>query len=208
MASKILATRSVGGLSPVPFASLFTNSLIWLYYGIMKNDPVIYGPNIIGIATGVGCIIAYESKATVGNLPTYAIFLLVCIAATVLLYLEESENLGLAGCGLSVITTAAPLAALPTIIKERSTAALPLNPILMALFCCISWALYGFLIAKDILVNHKTTFPQLFALSLFTLFICSLCTQIYGPNVCGICFCLLQLLLFVIYRLPSKTLPL
>lgn len=156
VAGKILTTRTVGGLSPVPFACMFTNGLLWLYYGALKNDPVIYGPNATGAIIGVGCIIAYESKSTVGNLLTYGAFLCVCVVATVLAFWNDVDNLGYVGCGLSVVNTAAPLATLPTVIRERSTAALPLNPILMNFFGSLSWALYGILVVKDPMVRVFT----------------------------------------------------
>lgn len=155
-AAKIYSSKSVGSMSPVPFACLFTNSIIWLYYGLLKGDLVVYGPNITGALIGVGCICSYEAMSPVFNRSVYAALVLVCLFVTGLAFCESGENIGLVGCLATILLMGAPLATLSTVIKEKSTASIPFNQSLMSFFNSLSWALYGYLVADDIMVPLST----------------------------------------------------
>ena len=51
----ILKLGNVGGMSPLPFASLLTNGVVWTLYGLLKMDKTILYPNALSILTGFGC---------------------------------------------------------------------------------------------------------------------------------------------------------
>jgi hypothetical protein len=44
----IVAKKSVGDLSPLPFVSLLTNCIVWVTYGALRSDLTIMLPNITG----------------------------------------------------------------------------------------------------------------------------------------------------------------
>eukprot|EP01032_Pedospumella_encystans_P021987 gene21987-24928_t len=178
-AARIYSAKSVGSLSPVPFACLFANSLIWLYYGLLKEDFVVYGPNITGAVIGVGCICAYEAMSPTFNRSVYGALVLVCLFVTGLAFCEKAEEIGLVGCLGTILLMGAPLATLSNVIKERSTASIPFNQSLMSFFNSLSWAMYGALVANDIMI--------------------------WAPSAIGVALASLQLSLFLVYGFPTKS---
>lgn len=126
--------------------------MIWMYYGFLIQDSVVYVPNVVGALIGMFCIFAYESMSTDSNIIVYSIVTTVTLLATSFAYLEDSDSLGKLGVGLSAAVAIAPLATLGTIMKDRSTAALPLIPSIMGFCNALSWTLYGYLVAGDFMV--------------------------------------------------------
>jgi hypothetical protein len=127
-----------------------------MYYGFLIRDAVVYFPNMIGATIGMYCIFAYESMSNASNIIVYTTVAIVTLLATGFAYMEDAETLGYLGVGLAGLMTVAPLATLGTIMKERSTAAMPLIPSIMAFCNALSWTLYGLLVAKDIMVRQGT----------------------------------------------------
>lgn len=142
-------------MSPIPFACLFTNGLIWLYYGLLKNDPVVYGPNITGAVIGMSCICIYESMSPTSNKLVYSILVGVSLLVTGLAISDKLEAIGLIGCVATVLLMGAPLATLGNVIRDKSTASLPFNSSLMSFFNSLSWTMYGYLVADDVLVSSS-----------------------------------------------------
>lgn len=145
-------------MSPVPFACLFANSIIWLYYGILKEDFVVYGPNITGAIIAVGCIFSYEAMSSTFNRLVYGTLIAVCLFVTGLAFCENAEEIGLVGCLGTVLLMGAPLATLSNVVKEKSTASIPFNQSLMSFFNSLSWTMYGYMVASDIMVQCKSSF--------------------------------------------------
>jgi len=73
---------------------------------------------------------------------------------------------------------ASPLATIFTVIRTKSTAALPFLPSLANFFNGLTWAAYGYILAHDPII--------------------------YGPNLIGMFSAILQLGLFVIYGFPPS----
>lgn len=124
-----------------------------MYYGFLIGDGVVYLPNFIGAAIGMYCIFAYEAMSMTSNRIIYGAVACVSLIASYFAYQEDTGSLGYLGIGLAAVVTLAPMASLGTVMKERSTAAIPFGPTIMSLFNALSWTLYGFLIAKDIMVR-------------------------------------------------------
>jgi uncharacterized protein with PQ loop repeat len=203
VAWRILTNRSVGSLSPLPFASLFANCLIWMYYGFLINDSVVYFPNMVGATIGMFCIFAYEAISTQSNIIVYSLVAVVTLLATTYAYLEDAKTLGILGVGIAALMTVAPLASLGTIMKERSTAAMPLIPSIMAFCNALSWTLYGVLVAHDFMVTPHL-FSSQHSVHSYSNTGAPSRIQIYGPSLGGLFFSVIQLCLFVIYGLPGK----
>lgn len=175
-AKSIIEDKSVGALSPLPFVSLLTNCIIWSYYGLLRADNTVLVPNAIGIATGLGCTLAYQKFAP--NFPTnlYAAASLIVLFATVLALAGNFNLIGIVGCGLAVLVMGSPLATLKSVIQTKSTASLPFTTSFMGFCNSLSWSAYGLLVANDILI--------------------------YGPNLVGLFLASIQMSLFAVFGLP------
>jgi solute carrier family 50 (sugar transporter) len=177
-ALKIVAEKSVGSLSPLPFVSLLTNCVIWTYYGVLKSDLTVFVPNGIGIIAGLICVSGYHRFVNPKPVKLYAAAAAIIAFSTACYYAKNYQLLGSLGCVLAVLVTGSPLATLRTVIKEKSTAALPVMTSASAFCNACSWSMYGLLVAND--------------------------PMIYGPNLMGLVLASIQMSLYVIFGLPPK----
>mmetsp|Transcript_24518 Transcript_24518/g.40873 ORF Transcript_24518/g.40873 Transcript_24518/m.40873 type:complete len:223 (+) Transcript_24518:39-707(+) len=177
-ALRIREKKSVGDLSPIPFLSLLTNSLIGTMYGILKNDPSLIIPNLTGAMAGAGCSAVYTKYSlrptTRWNLVSVAVILLSAAVA----WKRKANILGGIGCILCMLLLSSPLATLRTVIHDKSTEALPFWTSLTTWCNSLSWGLYGLLVIHDPII--------------------------YGPNFVGFFFACIQMSLFGIYGLPKR----
>jgi solute carrier family 50 protein (sugar transporter) len=79
-------------------------------------------------------------------------------------------NIGVAAC---IVLFASPLVAMKTVIREKSAESIPLSFTLASIVCCFLWSVVGLERMHD--------------------------PVIYGPNLLGLGFGLLQLALKIIY---------
>jgi hypothetical protein len=78
-----------------------------------------------------------------------------CLLVTGLACSDQLELIGYFGCVATILLMGAPLATLGNVFKEKSTASLPFNPSLMSFFNSLSWALYGLIVADDVMVRTQ-----------------------------------------------------
>ena len=92
-------------------------------------DPTVLVPNLSGALLG-----AYYTKAFVAHAPTLPTPTLLggglvvaasAATAAMLPAAEAAPLIGYLGCGLAVILMASPLATMATVLREKSTAAMP-----------------------------------------------------------------------------------
>ena len=182
----IVARQELGGLSPLPFLSLFTNCIVWGLYGFLKKDNTVLIPNCIGVLSGASCCIAYQrqAKREAKSFPTglYAAASVVVLMASLLALQGNHQWIGSIGCGLAVLVMGSPLATLSTVIKSKSTATLPFATSFMGFCNSLSWSAYGLLVANDVMI--------------------------YGPNLVGLLLSSIQMALFGLFGLPPAKLPL
>lgn len=152
-ALQIVADKSVGPLSAFPFVSLLTNCVIWSFYGMLKSDMTVLVPNALGILTGAGCVIGYHRFAKQKPTSMYAVSAALIAFSSMLAFQGNYQLLGSLGCVVAVILTGSPLVTLQTVIKDKSTAALPLFTSTAGWLNSCSWSLYGFLVANDPMVR-------------------------------------------------------
>jgi solute carrier family 50 protein (sugar transporter) len=152
-AAKLYADKSVGQLSPLQFVSLFTNCVIWSLYGILKTDKTVLYPNAIGVFAGLFSTLVYQKFTLKSIFPYYFVSGAIALYSLFLLSENNSQMLGMMGCILSVILIGAPLSALSTVVKDKSTESLPFGICLMGWLNSFSWTSYGYIIAKDPLVS-------------------------------------------------------
>lgn len=181
-AIEITKTKSCGLLSPLPFVSLFTNSFVWSLYGLLKMDGTVFVPNSCGVVASLYCILTFHKHAVVKPNKLYIVSLVVSSLALCLASTGKCPLIGILGCILSVLLSGSPLAVMQTVIKDKSTLALPFTTSFVIWLNSISWLLYGSLVAHDILI--------------------------YGPNILGFILASIQMSLFAIYGIkPPETVP-
>lgn len=177
-ARKIIVTKSVGQLSPLPFTSLCTNCIVWTLYGAMKHDLTVFLPNASGILVGLWCAMIYQRFSNDSPYLLYAFSSVVVLAAVIFATMNRASLVGVLGCILSVLLSGSPLAVVKTVLKEKSTAALPFSTSAIMWLNSLCWLLYGILIADDLMI--------------------------IGPNALGLFLSTLQMLLFLRFGFASK----
>lgn len=179
-AREVSKHKSCGLLSPIPNICLFTNSFVWAFYGILKEDMTIFVPNVCGVFAASYCMWVFHMHSISKPKIWYTVSWIVCAICAWFGHLGDSATIGTMGCSLSVLMTASPLAVIRTVIREKSTASLPFSTSLIIWLNSISWTLYGYLIADDVLI--------------------------YGPNILGFVLSSSQMALFQIYGFAPATL--
>jgi uncharacterized protein with PQ loop repeat len=101
-------------------------------------------------------VLSYHRHATVKPMTQYLGSAAIIAFASAAAYMGNFKLLGSMGCVLAVILTGSPLATLRTVVKEKSTASLPLLTSASAWMNSCSWSLYGLLVAHDPMVSRLT----------------------------------------------------
>eukprot|EP00056_Hartaetosiga_gracilis_P017652 m.8008 g.8008 ORF g.8008 m.8008 type:complete len:323 (+) comp5983_c0_seq1:43-1011(+) len=181
---QIIKDKSVGVLSILPPLSLFTNCVIWGWYGHLIDDFPVMLPNLSGAAFGLvytAIYLRYAEKIPVGLLAGSGALISTITAVAIM---GDTETvvpyIGIVGDVLAVILMASPLATIKTVLKEKSTRALPFAISLATLFNAASWTTYGTLVMGDPLI--------------------------WVPNALGLAAALVQMAMFArfgIYKAPK-----
>lgn len=171
-AIKIEKNCSIGPFSPVPFLSLFTNGSVWFIYGSVKSDWTILVPNFTAVVVGCICVSIFHKNAEEG-IPVYLYLcsFLVVFPSVFLGVYGDIISLGLVGVFLSVILTGSPLSTVSTVLKERSTESMPFATSMAAFLNCLSWTLYGYYVADDLILWLSSAIGLVFAIFQLVLFV-------------------------------------
>eukprot|EP01083_Nonionella_stella_P274331 931090_1 len=155
---QIFKEKATGDLSPFPFISLYTNCAIWTLYGILQQDQTILIANIAGTIVGAvytGMFAKYTHvsmmKYYVGSGAILGLFLSSPMWASAL-GTDAATILGTFGMSTAVILMASPLAVVGTVIKQKSTAALPFPVSLAMTMNGLCWGSYGWFVTDDFYV--------------------------------------------------------
>ena len=123
-----------------------------------------------------GCVLTYQKFTQESPVSLYIGSFLILALSTFLAIKGNWKLLGSIGCCLAVAVSGSPLATVGTVLKDKSTAALPFLTSFTTWMNAFSWSLYGVLIAND--------------------------PMIYGPNLLGLALASIQMSLFVLFGLP------
>ena len=178
-AREVVRNKSVGALSPVPNIALFSNCVVWTLYGALIKDLTVFVPNGIGIVTAIYCMVEFHRFSAIKPYKMYVAAAAVCGACAYLASIGNASTVGLVGCAMAVLFMASPLSVVRTVIRDKSTAALPFATSLVIFFNALSWLLYGSIVAHDVLV--------------------------WGPNALGFLLACVQLGLFLAYGFPETS---
>jgi solute carrier family 50 (sugar transporter) len=179
IAMGIKKNGSVGSLSPVPFVALLMNCVIWAQYGLLKGNKIVYVPGLTGALAGVICTIIYDGNSReIKKSSLYRIAFAILGVSTAMFMKGRSYELGLVGCGISLALMASPLAAMGTVLRDRSTASMPFATSALTTLNVLVWLVYGLVVADDIMI--------------------------YGPNVAGLLICGLQMALYLRFGIQGQ----
>ncbi|KAJ1428536.1 sugar efflux transporter for intercellular exchange-domain-containing protein, partial [Ochromonadaceae sp. CCMP2298] len=177
-AMQIIKDESVKDLSPIPFLSLMTNSVIATLYGLMRGNPSLILPNFAGFLSGLFCSMVYVKHQKTANTPWYILSASIMATAIFLATKGREKILGSLGCVICIVMFASPLATIQTVLRDKNTNALPFMLSLFSWLNGLLWGLYGLLVLGDPIV--------------------------YGPNIVGFFCACLQLSLFAVFGMPHS----
>ena len=138
-----------------------------------------YSPSYVGVLSGLICVVGYHRYAPTKPMKLYAAAAAIIALSSSWAMAGKFQLLGYLGCCLAVILVGSPLITLATVIKDKSTASLPILMSLSAFLNSASWSAYGLLVAGD--------------------------PMIYGPNLIGFVLASIQMSLYLAFGLPPKT---
>lgn len=153
-ATKIKKAHSTLSYSNFPFICMFTNCFLWVLYGMLKQNYTVVAPNLTGVFAGAFAMGVYEFySSTPPHITTYVLSLSIVVTGLTLYVYGDFFDIGLIGDALAALNMGAPLSVVGTVLRDRSTAAMPFYTSLAAWGNGFSWSLYGILIAQDPLVS-------------------------------------------------------
>lgn len=176
---------SLGDLNPIPLALMAVASMCWLVYGLSIRNPFVTLSNLPGCVAAIWYVTAVLPLLKGSQLETMQNTVVVLSAITVSLwtYLSLSikpiaqvqSTLGLFASGLFIILSGSPLSTIKTVMSTRNAGSILSSLTIAQVTNTALWSVYGLAI-KDKFV--------------------------YGPNLAGLGFGLVQLVLKLVF--PSK----
>ncbi|PHJ24019.1 3 saliva family protein [Cystoisospora suis] len=151
---RIKACCSTADLQGLPYVMLLLSAIVWLAYGMLRLDIVVLIPNITGVLLSTWYVRVFirhckneEQNRAMRIFIGSSLFLLASLLLIFLfLGLEQGTRLiGLSAAVINVLSYAAPLSALRVILREKSTACLPVEISLGNWLCSSLWLFYGWL---------------------------------------------------------------
>ena len=184
---KIVKQKSVDDVSYIPFLAIFVNCSIWISYGYLLGDHIIFISNSIGSLFGFAYTWIYfyhaknrEIRDKILKLFGFALLIIMTITFVLPYWLikcnfDASIVIGIIGDITSVSMRASPLISINQVIKYKTTRGLSLFMSCSMTLHGFAWCLYGFIIMDGDV-------------------------YIIIPNALGFMAGLLQLLLFCCYH--------
>lgn len=178
--------ESLNDLNPVPLAIMAVSSLCWLVYGLSVRDPFVTLSNVPGAIVSIWYVMAClpllkggpQLKTTqniVVGLSALTINLWTWLALTNKPIDQVSSALGLFASGLFIVLSGSPLSTIKTVLATKNSKSILTQMTFAQITNTALWSAYGLAI-KDKFV--------------------------YGPNMTGLGFGLIQLALKLLF--PSK----
>lgn len=187
MAAVRIASRDelLGDLNPTPLAIMAVSSICWLVYGLSIRDPYVTLSNVPGSIASIWYVTAVlpllkgaqmkTTQNTVVGLAALTINLWTYLSLTNKPVEQVRSLLGLFASALFVVLSGSPLSTIKTVLSTRNSGSI-LTPLTMAQCTNTAlWSLYGLAIRDKF---------------------------VYGPNLAGLGFGIIQLILKLAF--PSK----
>jgi len=157
---KIIQDQSVGKLPLLPYSSMFVNGIFWFSYGLLIGNPAVWVTNVPPIIFGATytAIFCKYCPADAAWLPYTRGYHLAGMAFAVcfvggLVSTQDpavaSSVIGSVAVGMCVVMFSGPLAALRTVLQQKSTKSLPFPMMIATVANCSLWTFYGVELVHD-----------------------------------------------------------
>ena len=163
---QILKTGTVGDLPLLPYTSMVTSCFVWIIYGLIKGEPLIYGTNLIEFTLSVYYFVEFTNYAPPhsptfpGPVQRHIQFTVGTCGLALFVALFSSHRVALLGdltVLLTILTLASPLAAVQAVLESQSSESIPWPFTLAALINCVLWTVVGVMEMHDAYVY----FPEI-----------------------------------------------
>mmetsp|Transcript_66119 Transcript_66119/g.138104 ORF Transcript_66119/g.138104 Transcript_66119/m.138104 type:complete len:384 (-) Transcript_66119:575-1726(-) len=163
---RIRRDQNVGRLPLLPFSAMVAQGVVWTTYGLLVSNPAIWSPNILAIVLGLRYWQVYHKYCPPGanwlpftqthHVAGLIATILACGAACTLLDDASALTaLGLLGNVMTIKMFGGPLAAMRTVIREKSTRALTLGFTLVVNLNCNLWFFYAYFMLGDLYISFQ-----------------------------------------------------
>jgi solute carrier family 50 protein (sugar transporter) len=167
---KITSDRNVGSLPLLPYSTMVSSAFLWLTYGILLNESKIWSSNGIGLVLGAYYFYEFlqhcpKSSPTLPGRKEHHVQLVAAVLATTVIATQTLNRpavwIGRVAVAFCIILFASPLAALQTVIQQKSARAIPLPFTIASVANCFLWSVVGLFEMHDVNVY----LPNLLGLS-------------------------------------------
>jgi len=156
----IVSEKSTGKMPLLPFSAMCANGAMWITYGVLLDNPAIWAPNLPALAMGglYTAVFLRYCPADANWLPLTRSWHLAGIAAAVglsvglaaVLPSDQAANIiGTVAVGVCIVMFTGPLAAMKTVLQDRSTKTLSLPMTIATVVNCSLWTYYGAAMIND-----------------------------------------------------------
>ena len=159
---------------------MLVNCSVWTFYAAARGLVGLLIPNAIGIFAGIYCTYYYKEYSTTPIPKEYLyVALAVIVISLLFVIIGRTGIVGTMAAILAICVYTSPLATIRTVIREKSTETMPFPISLLVWFNALFWTLYGGIVAHD--------------------------GDVLIPSLIGLLVTSIQLFLFILYGLPSRT---
>lgn len=155
---RIKAQGTVGKMPMLPYSAMTGQGLVWTCYGLLLHNPAVWSPNVVSLAMGAYYCWTYsqfcreEADKLQVRHHLLGLAAITGICSIAVLGLPKELGLTMLGFTGNVMTMAmfgGPLAAMRTVIREKSTRALNLGFTLVVNLNCNLWFFYAYFVLND-----------------------------------------------------------
>ncbi|XP_014668733.1 PREDICTED: sugar transporter SWEET1-like [Priapulus caudatus] len=140
--------------SAFPFIAATSSCILWLKYGIMKDDWTMISVNAAGMIMQSSYVIFYYSYCSNKQTLHKQLLIASCLVFPLLFYTKYIVSdfytalyqLGLACCTAGLIFCASPLEKMSHVIRTRSTDSMSFPLSFVTFLVSLEWWLYGYLV--------------------------------------------------------------
>ena len=152
---RIRKAGTVGQMPMLPYSAMASQGIVWTAYGLLLHNPAVWTPNLCAAGLGVYYMCIYGRHwHNPGHLLMSHVFKVVStLGFSALAYgLPQGialNLLGITGNMMTLFMFGGPLAAIHTVVREKSTRALNLGFTCIVNLNCVLWFFYAYFMLND-----------------------------------------------------------
>ena len=187
----IVKTGTVGDLPLLPYTSMITSCFVWIIYGLIQHQPIVYFTNLIEFILSIYYFIEFTNYApqysitfpgSVYNHIHFTIFIWCITIVIAIFFFNKTSKIILLGdltVLLTILTLASPLTAINAVLHNENSSSIPWPFTIAAILNCFIWTIVGIFELHD--------------------------SYVYFPEILGLLFGTLQIFLKIKYPEKQQT---